>query len=320
MKYQNVPAKEKIPLMTCWTPLFTLGSVPIHAIRFGFVMKSEKMHVVACRESCKAASLRAKNKGAAPLGLPPIFVRSRYAEGSDLFRSACDRNKAKHLLIQDPFSCTPLVYAEIENTLSRVRLSRYMPAAKNDPQFALRLYVWNVRLCECLYLPIQFTEVATRNAILKPVQKRFSAQWYQNPKFENILPPRLRDELREAVRKETRKHGVTLSGDHVVSALSLGFWVALMGKAYDKHLWHNGIKGSFPYAQKAIGRSQIHSMLEDMRKLRNDVMHHAALFDKTPQAKLADVMGLLALISHETEIYVKTLSTLNSVINQRPQC
>ncbi|WP_234901859.1 hypothetical protein [Agrobacterium rubi] len=159
-----------------------------------------------------------------------------------------------------------------------------------------------------------------RNAILKPVQKRFTAQWYRNPKFENILPPRLRDELSDAVRKETNKQGAAMTGGHVVSALSLGFWVALMGKSYDKHLWHNGVKGSFPYAPKTSSRDQIHAMLEDMRKLRNEIMHHAALFDRNPQAKLANVMGILALISRETEIYARTLATLNAVINQRPPC
>lgn len=105
-----------------------------------------------------------------------------------------------------------------------------------------------------------------------------------------------------------------------MSALSLGFWVALMGSAYDKHLWHNGIKGTFPCASKTQDRAAMHIMLEEMRKLRNDIMHHAAVFDRSPQARLANVMAILAAISSETEHYVSALNRLNQVINQRPPC
>lgn len=195
-----------------------------------------------------------------------------------------------------------------------------MPSAGNDAQFALRLYVWNIRLCEALYLPVQFAEVASRNAILKPVQKRFKVNWFINPAFANILPNRLRQELSDAVLKEGRKQGAALTEGHVVSALSLGFWVALMGSSYDKHLWHNGVKASFPNASKTIDRPAIHGMLEDLRKLRNDFMHHAAVFDRNPQARLANVMNLIALISSDTEVYVQSLNRLNQVINQRPRC
>ncbi len=222
--------------------------------------------------------------------------------------------------MQHPYSCIPSVYSEIESALSQVRLSRYMAAAGNDKQLALRLYVWNVRLCECFYLPVQFAEVASRNAVMKPVQKRFKDKWYENPAFKHILPPRLEQELNDAIAKEHRKHGGALTGGHVVSALSLGFWVALMSVSYDKHLWANGVKGSFPNAPKDIGREQIYTMLEDMRKLRNDVMHHAALFDRSPKAKLANIMNILGLLSNDARAYVADLDKLSFVINQRPRC
>jgi hypothetical protein len=152
------------------------------------------------------------------------------------------------------FSCLPVVYAEIEGSLSEVRLSRYMAAARNDKQRALRLYVWNARLCETFYLPIQIAEVAARNAVLKPLGRRFGQKWYEDPRLTAILPPRLEQELEDAVDKERRRHGGSLSSGHVVSALSLGFWVALMGTSYSNHLWHNGIRGSFPNATAAETR------------------------------------------------------------------
>lgn len=104
---------------------------------------------------------------AAPVGLPLILVRSRYAKSSDLLRSARKITRVYGSSMQPLFSCVPSVYAEIEGALTQVRISRYLAAAKNDKQLALRLYVWNARLCECLYLPVQFTEVAVRNAVMR---------------------------------------------------------------------------------------------------------------------------------------------------------
>lgn len=218
------------------------------------------------------------------------------------------------------FSCTPAVFAEIESSLSAIRLSRYMSTAKNDKQRALRLYIWNARLCETFYLPIQIAEVAARNAVLQPLVRRFGQDWYQDHRLIALLPPRLQQELEDAVDKERRRHGRSLSSGHVVSALSLGFWVALMGTSYTSHLWHNGIKGSFPNATAAEDQAAVHMMLDEMRKLRNDIMHHAAIFDRRPQAKMANVMKIISLISVETHAYVERLNRLQTVLNERPPC
>ena len=55
--------------------------------------------------------------------------------------------------------------------MSPARLDRFVPAARGDRNHALRLYIWNARLCEKFYLPIQLAEVTMRNAI----HHRFSA-------------------------------------------------------------------------------------------------------------------------------------------------
>ncbi|KWV47742.1 hypothetical protein AS026_13290 [Rhizobium altiplani] len=204
--------------------------------------------------------------------------------------------------------------------MTQVRISRYLAAAKNDKQLALRLYVWNARLCECLYLPVQFTEVAVRNAVMRPVLRRFKADWFERPAFQNILPPRLAEELSTAVAKERRRHGLSLTGGHVVSALSLGFWVALLGVSYENHLWHNGMADSFPNARNSADRETIYLCVEELRKVRNEIMHHAAIFDRGPKGKLATVMDLLGMVSVETRDYVARLDTLSQVINERPRC
>jgi hypothetical protein len=91
------------------------------------------------------------------------------------------------------------------SAFSKARLHPYLSAAKGDSHFALRLYVWNARLCAALYFPLQIAELSLRNAICLPIRKRFQSEWFQNPKFINILPDRMKAELSEKVDTERKR-------------------------------------------------------------------------------------------------------------------
>lgn len=221
--------------------------------------------------------------------------------------------------MQYPFSLLPVPYAAVQKALSPARLGRYMPAANDDPHLALRLYIWNARLCEALYLPLQFAEVAARNAIQIPVGKRFGQAWYINSKFIHILPDRMKSELSETVRLETKKRGAVLTQDHIIAGLSFGFWVSLMTAAYDKHLWMHGVKGSFPGASHADDRHAIYVMLDDMRKFRNDVAHHVAIFDRSPQREFQNALRVTEMVCAETHWLSKETARVSRVINERPK-
>jgi len=208
--------------------------------------------------------------------------------------------------------------ASIQRTLSPARLGRYMPAAEGDVNMALRLYIWNIRLCEALYLPLQFAEVAARNAIQIPVGKRFGASWFVNHKFVNLLPPRMKDELANTVRIEEAKRGPSLTQDHVVAGLSFGFWVSLMASSYDKQLWAHGVLWSFPNALATENRQTIHALLDDMRKFRNDVSHHVAIFDRHPQREFRNALRVVEIICADTHWLAVHTSRVSSVLNERP--
>jgi hypothetical protein len=80
------------------------------------------------------------------------------------------------------------------------------------------------------------------------------------------------------------------------------------------------LKGSFPNVNKTIDRETVYNMLDDMRKLRNDIMHHVAIFDRKPRYKMENIINILELVSTDTRIYVDSLDKLSFVINQRPRC
>jgi len=221
--------------------------------------------------------------------------------------------------MQYPFSCIPATYDAIETALSTARLARYLPAAKGDKHLALRLYVWNARICEALYLPLQFAEVSTRNAISRPVKKRFGHGWFKNPKFCNLLPDRHKKNLSATVTKEGKRRGLNLNQDHIIAGLPFGFWVSLMTKSYQNHLWMNGIKGSFPGASKNVKCEEIYKKLDQMRHFRNAVAHQYAIFDRRPQKEVQNALEITQLICPETHWLSKETSKLSRIINQRPK-
>lgn len=220
--------------------------------------------------------------------------------------------------MQYPFSCLPITFAAIEKTLSPARLARYLPAALGDKHLALRLYIWNARLCEAMYLPMQFAEVAARNAIQIPVGKRFKDKWYENPKFINLLPTRKKDELADTVSKERGKRGGALNQDHIIASLPFGFWVSLMTASYDKQLWMNGVQMAFPGAATSEDRESIYNRLDSMRRFRNDIAHHVAIFDQSPQKEFQNVLHVTKLVCAETHWLSAETARVGRVINERP--
>ena len=95
---------------------------------------------------------------------------------------------------------------------------------------ALRLYVWNARICEAFYLPLQLAEVTIRNRIHAGVILRYGTGWEAQGRFLCTLPQRLQSELNETLRKERVVRGAALTINHVVAGLSFGFWVNLLTK------------------------------------------------------------------------------------------
>lgn len=225
--------------------------------------------------------------------------------------------------MQYQFSCLPKTYDGIEDALSPARLARYLPAAKasnGDRHLALRLYVWNARLCEAMYFPLQIAEIAVRNAVEKSITKRFGDRWHENAKFVNLLPKRMKTELTEVIRKSgARQNGLTAKDD-IVANLTFGFWVSLMTRSFENHLWVNGISQSFTHSKATDTRETIHKSLEEIRIFRNKIMHHHPIFDKNPQAKFQQLLFITKLICLETHWLMSQISTVNQTINTRPSC
>jgi hypothetical protein len=220
--------------------------------------------------------------------------------------------------MQYPFSLLPAVLTAVEATMSPARFERYVTAAAGDRNLALRLYVWNARLCEEFYIPLQFTEVAIRNAISWRLSHLYTNHWFDEPNFINVIPERHKTELVGIVAEQKRKRGSAFAPDHVVACMSFGFWQNLMGRHLAHIFWRAGVRCSFPYMPAGTKRADVYQRMDDMRNFRNGVMHHYAIFDRRPAAEYQNLLALLSWICPESLWLVKQLSNPAAIIARRP--
>jgi len=203
--------------------------------------------------------------------------------------------------------------------MSHARFARFLPPAKGDRNLALRLYIWNARLCEEFYIPLQFTEVALRNAIHRRLHHLFGPDWHSETDFTDIIPDRHKKELSGLVSAERARLGTAFTPNDVVAGLTFGFWLNLMSRALEHVLWRPGVRSAFPHLPVGFDRELVYRRLEQLRKFRNAVMHHYAIFDMGPTHEYQNIQTLLSWICPETTWLMKQLSNPAAVLQRRPR-
>lgn len=194
-----------------------------------------------------------------------------------------------------------------------------MNAAAGDKQRALRLYVWNVRLCEELYLPLQTAEVAVRNAVHGSLIARYGKGWYSRQAFIDVLPDRYKEEVKKTALDEQMRRAAAFTGDHVVAGMPFGFWVHLLSVNFDHLLWKNGMGAAFACIPAHVGRRQVYDRVNRLRNFRNMVMHHYAIFDQDPLEEHKNAMNIIGWVSEGIQWYVRELSNPQAVMVSKPK-
>jgi len=266
-----------------------------------------------------------KEKGAAPEGPPRDFVRSRGqepAEASQDNLSTSHEGQDSHDLanIQEkpPVLIDPQVQDLLRAGLSERRLARYAPAAADGAVSAADMYLWNCALCEAFYLPLHIAEISSRNAIHSALLYK-GERWYEDTTFRRILDAHYLSELEKALADERDQHGAVIDAHHLVSALSMGFWQHMTTRRFERFLFPKGIQKTFRHAPWQKKRQDLHDLIEALRRWRNRIAHHNAIFDKGPAAKYQATLDLISWASPDLSHWVASRSRVSQVINERPR-
>jgi hypothetical protein len=210
-------------------------------------------------------------------------------------------------------------FAAVEAAIHPQRLNRYLPAANLDRKTAFSYYMWNSLLCENFHLSLHFAEIVCRNALHNGLTRRCGDEWYKERLLTTqLLDDRYRTDLKMAVESERKQHGSSMTPNHIVSALTFGFWEHLTTKRFERFLWAKGIANIFPNAPNTMTLDDLHTKIESVRRWRNRIAHHRAIFDKSPMRKHQDTLDLIHLACADTSKWVATVSRVPQALSLRP--
>lgn len=221
--------------------------------------------------------------------------------------------------MQTPFSLMPNILINVERTLSPARLARFSTGTGYDKQLAIRLYVWNSRFCEEFYFPLQMAEISLRNSIHYTLTRRYTTNWHTNPAIIQQMTAKYQNEVSQKIIELRQSKGAAFTVDHLVASMTFGFWVHLLTARYDNLLWQQGMRRSFPNIPAPLSRADVHTKADRLRKFRNKVAHHYAIFDRGPASEYQNIQDILSWCCEDTLWFVKAVANPSRVINNRPR-
>lgn len=159
----------------------------------------------------------------------------------------------------------------IERFISQERFQNYQDMSE---------YRDNLVFSKRSYIPLSILEVALRNSIDRLLSEKIREDWHEDV---NFLTVDSRQKIEQAKELLTKRGENTIK-QKVIAELSLGFWVNLFKKPYDKKLRINDLKRVFPNLpprdKKFIKREIIYKELNHIRNFRNKVFHYEKVINR----------------------------------------
>jgi len=169
---------------------------------------------------------------------------------------------------------------EITDLLSQKRLAKYKGISKED---AVKCHLYNCELAEAFYSSLYYFEIILRNKIDLVFSKYLGEDWIMNPKY---IVDRNRDNMNSAIShmKDTKKNPT--DKNHLISELSLGFWVYLFSSAYNSVIWNKHpqlLKEIFDGSKDLSILYRTFIKLNRIRIYRNKIFHFGSLLAVTEE-------------------------------------
>jgi hypothetical protein len=179
--------------------------------------------------------------------------------------------------------------ADLDRTITRGRLSRYLTATAGDTERALQLYEKNMALSEALFGFLHGLEVALRNSIHDVLSRDIGqADWYRDglqlPKAVFPVARRLTftGPMNRMISDARFNAGVGAPVGKVIAELTFGFWPGMLSHHFEP-LWDPSLHKAFPAAHKP--RRYIHWRFRTIQHLRNRIAHHEPILTSTNEVQ-----------------------------------
>lgn len=204
--------------------------------------------------------------------------------------------------------------SDLCRSLSKERIGSYKRAAGGDIAKAVELHMWNTRVSGSFYGPLQFVELALRNAVHDRMSATYGPSWLRpsrspNSKILNEKEARRVSEARAQLRQRKKKP----TAGRVVAELNFGFWVALFANRYD-NLWHSKLAHMFSSRPR---RREVHEALTHLRDLRNRIAHHEPIHQLPLDERYYEIQWLAKMLAPDAASWVLNYSQVPQLLAER---
>lgn len=213
--------------------------------------------------------------------------------------------------------------------MSQMRMARFLAAAGNSRDKAMKLYRINLRVAQAFYPVLNLFEVVCRNEIYNKIATHFSdPAWIITQKRGFMSDPSLRPShyfLKRCVQKSENaieRTGGLVTPGKLVAEQTFGFWTSLF-EPHHYRLVGGVVIGCFPGKPPHENRNSINQKLVSIRKFRNRVYHNEPIcFDGTnPDFTSAtnvktDIFNLIRWIDPKLEDYFSYYNVIDSKIDR----
>ena len=166
----------------------------------------------------------------------------------------------------------------VTDALSTGRFATYLRHAGGGELRAWAAYAWNVRVSAELLQVLSHAEVALRNAVDRALASAFGPQWpYASAFLYTFSKAGQHEYLAVRIALEQRLRKSPMNTGDFVAGQTFVFWESLLVKRYKDRVWKPQFGGAFPGATSGESYKDVHTAVEQLRRLRNRIAHHEPL-------------------------------------------
>ncbi|MBO5250476.1 MAG: Abi family protein [Bacteroidaceae bacterium] len=195
-------------------------------------------------------------------------------------------------------------------------MERYFLLYEDDRK-AIDHYRSNIELAESFYPCLSVFEVALRNALSRELQTMTGREdWYtifsDTPGLTNL------NRYITQAQKQIINCKESITASKVIVELTLGFWVSLLNREYERLLWKH-LHRAFPYMPKHLRqRKNVSAPLNSFRTFRNRVFHNESIcWNLTRVSEIHDNLFLvMEWINKDLPLWLKNIDRFEETKNR----
>ena len=207
--------------------------------------------------------------------------------------------------------------AALSEIISPLRLGTYLNAAGHDAQRALQIYLWNAKIGAAFHIPIQAVEVGLRNRVADGLASAFGPDWWSDPAYLGLIGGKRGTDI-EVVKTRLSSKGKPLVTGQIIAGLSFGFWIAMLHRRFNQHVWSSHLRTSFPHLPPAVSLNQVHQRAGEIADLRNRIWHHEPIFRRNLTDDYSRCMLVLGWLCPSKRLWIKPHCRVPLVMREKP--